>query len=136
MPELSQPVKLNGKKLSLSMYPFFRSYCVSRVFTTTWDYGDGILRVAESKADVLVGWFTQSIIGRGARRRYIATHLQTLKTHPLFESVTSVALVSAHPAACHALSKPSREFKSTILNGSLILNSSGEGCRDLGLYSR
>jgi len=73
------------------------------VSATTWDYEDDILCVAELKADVVagvVGWVPHLIVGRGARRRLIATHLsQTFKTHPLFKRVTSVGLVSPHLAA-------------------------------------
>ena len=63
----------------------------------------------------VVGWVTQLVVSRGARRQYIATHLlQLLRTHPLFKSVNSVGLVSSHPASCNGLSKLSGRPKSVI----------------------
>jgi len=54
----------------------------------------------------VVGWITQLVVDATARKRYIATQLlQTLKLHPLFCNVTTVGLVSSHPAACYALAK-------------------------------
>ncbi|KAF9532691.1 hypothetical protein CPB83DRAFT_807156 [Crepidotus variabilis] len=52
------------------------------------------------------GWVTQLVVDLGMRRKYIATQLiQMFKSHPLFDGVTAVGLVSTHPAACDALSK-------------------------------
>jgi hypothetical protein len=45
------------------------------------------------------------------RQRYVATQLlQTLKTHPLFNDVTVVELVSSHPAACDVLAKYAGDY--------------------------
>lgn len=53
-----------------------------------------------------VGWVTQLVVSLHHCRKYIATSLlQRLKDSPLFSGITAIALVSSHPAACHALSK-------------------------------
>jgi len=53
-----------------------------------------------------VGWVTQLVVDTTVRKRYIATQLlQTLKRHTIFNNVTTVGLVSSHPAAVNALTK-------------------------------
>jgi hypothetical protein len=59
----------------------------------------------------VVRWITQLVVDASVRKHYIATQLlQTLKAHPLFQSVTIVGLVSSHPAACNALAKYAGTF--------------------------
>jgi hypothetical protein len=59
----------------------------------------------------VVGWITQLVVDASVRQHYIATHLlQTLKTHPLFIDVTTVGLVSSHPAACDALAEYAHKY--------------------------
>src|ERR1700722_19324150 len=54
----------------------------------------------------VVGWIKQLVVDKIVRKRYITTQLlQTLKSHPMFQHVTLVGLVSSHPAACNALAK-------------------------------
>ena len=53
-----------------------------------------------------VGWVTQLVVDTAVRQRYVATQLlQTLKRHAIFQDVTTVGLVSSHPAAVNALTK-------------------------------
>jgi len=74
---------------------FNHEQLVGHAFASIWDFDGGV-----------VGWITQLVVEKNVRKRYIATQLlQTLKSHPLFQRVTLVGLVSSHPAACNALAK-------------------------------
>ncbi|KAG1746958.1 hypothetical protein EDB19DRAFT_1848448 [Suillus lakei] len=100
-----QPVKMTGSKLrsqsvsipdhTVLVTCFQHEKLVGHAFASVWSFEGGV-----------VGWITQLVVDRSLRKRYIATQLlQTLKAHPLFQSVTAVGLASSHPAACTALAK-------------------------------
>ncbi|KAG1775130.1 hypothetical protein EV702DRAFT_1120677 [Suillus placidus] len=100
-----QPVKMTGSKLrsqsvsvpdhTVLVTCFQHDKLVGHAFASVWSFEGGV-----------AGWITQLVVDRSLRKRYIATQLlQTLKTHPLFQRVTAIGLVSAHPAACTALAK-------------------------------
>ena len=85
---------------------------VGHAFATVWDFEGGLYITtlffygAFMFSPGVVGWITQLVFDATARKCYIATQLlQTLKLHPLFCNVTTVGLVSSHPAACYALAK-------------------------------
>jgi N-acetylglutamate synthase-like GNAT family acetyltransferase len=85
---------------------------LGHAFATVWDYDGGMVFFLAYNFAMLilatgkVGWVTQLVVDTSVRKRYIATQLlQTLKRHPIFQGVTSVGLVSSHPAAVNALTK-------------------------------
>jgi len=104
---VGQHVKLNSKKLrAQSLEPPTSSVLVTCIkpdsdelighaFATVWNYDGGI-----------VGWITQLVVHTSHRRLNIATHLlQTLKPHPLFQTITAIGLATSHPASIAALAK-------------------------------
>jgi Acetyltransferase (GNAT) family len=84
---------------------------LGHAFATVWDYNGGMVFFSYSSAMLIlatgkVGWVTQLVVDTSVRKRYVATQLlQTLKRHPIFKYVTTVGLVSSHPAAVNALTK-------------------------------
>ena len=91
---------------------FGRTQLLCHAFATVWEFDGGMSTIylythSEYLSPTgIIGWITQLVIDRSMRRCYVATQLlQTLKTHPLFNNVTVVGLVSSHPAACDVLAK-------------------------------
>ena len=98
-------------------------HLIGHAFASVWDYSpsNGELVAAlqlhakltipgpgdpANHTSELVGWVTQLVVDKSARRRYIATQLlQTLKSHTPFASAMTVGIVSSHPAACNVLAK-------------------------------
>lgn len=117
-----QQVKMAGSKLrtqcvsipdqTVLVTCFHHQQLVGHAFASVWSFDGGTSKhillwssIAYIVAGV-VGWITQLVVDMSVRKRYIATQLlQTLKAHPLFQSVTTVGLVSSHPAVCNALAK-------------------------------
>ena len=90
---------------------FHHQQLVGHAFASVWSFNGGTSKhilwslIAYIIAGV-VRWITQLIIDMSIHKHYIATQLlQTLKVHPLFQSVNTVGLMSLHPAACNALAK-------------------------------